>query len=88
MVRELITKNEIINENWMCTVSTNADGRMSFQKMRSAAAAFCVGGFALMGLPWSVFRALSEPLDSIVREGALATLSCTKPSSRICVDVI
>jgi hypothetical protein len=30
MARELITKNEIINENWMYTVSANADGRMSY----------------------------------------------------------
>jgi hypothetical protein len=29
MARELIIKNEIINENWMCTVGENADGRIS-----------------------------------------------------------
>jgi hypothetical protein len=29
MARELITKNEIINENWMYTASANADGRVS-----------------------------------------------------------
>jgi hypothetical protein len=29
MARELITTNEIINDNWMCTVSANVDGRMS-----------------------------------------------------------
>jgi hypothetical protein len=27
--RELITKNEILNENWMYTVSANAEGRLS-----------------------------------------------------------
>jgi hypothetical protein len=29
MAGELITKNEIINESWMYTVSANANGRMS-----------------------------------------------------------
>jgi hypothetical protein len=28
MARELITKNKTINENWMYTVSANADGMM------------------------------------------------------------
>jgi hypothetical protein len=29
MARELITKSEIINKNWMYTVIANADGRVS-----------------------------------------------------------
>jgi hypothetical protein len=28
MARELTAKNEIINENWMCTVSANVDGSL------------------------------------------------------------
>jgi hypothetical protein len=30
MARELITKNKIINENWMYTVGANADSRMFY----------------------------------------------------------
>jgi hypothetical protein len=43
IVRELITENDIINENWMLTVSANADGRMSFQKIEIRGSGFlCV----------------------------------------------
>jgi hypothetical protein len=32
MAREIIIKNEIMNEKWMYTVSANPDGRMSYIK--------------------------------------------------------
>jgi hypothetical protein len=40
MARELITKNEIANENWMYTVSANAESRMSY---RIEGSAMCPG---------------------------------------------
>jgi hypothetical protein len=43
MVQELITESEIINENWMCTISANADGRMSFQKIEIRGSGFLRG---------------------------------------------
>jgi hypothetical protein len=49
MARELITENKIINENWMYTVSANADGRMSYQKIEIRGNGFSVSGFVLMG---------------------------------------
>jgi hypothetical protein len=43
MARELIIENEIINENWIYTVSANADGRMSFQKIEIRNSGFFCG---------------------------------------------
>jgi hypothetical protein len=40
MAREFITENEIISENWVYTVSTNADSRMSFQKIEIRGSGF------------------------------------------------
>jgi hypothetical protein len=69
MARELITENEIINENWMYTVSANADGRMSFQKIEIRGSGFLCGWIRPDGPAMVSFRAVSEPLGRIAREG-------------------